>query len=143
MAALKRSGEKRTKAGEAGPARRRWRDYQTPAGRSPVEKFIDALSDADAASVLAGMQDVRDRGLQAARHIDGEIWEVRVDGDRVIYRILFAQEGSRGQILLALEGLNKKTQKTPPATIALAKRRLADWRRRGEKKRAVRRGPPS
>ena len=64
---------------------------------------------------------VRDHGLQAARHLDGEIWEVRVDGYRVIYRILFAQEGSRGQILLALEGLNKKSRKTPPATIALAK----------------------
>ena len=51
----------------------------------------------------------------------------------MIYRILFAPEGSRGQILLALEGLNKKTQKTPPATIALAKRRLADWRRRGDR----------
>lgn len=123
--------------------RRRWRDYKTPAGRSPVEKFIDDLSDDDAAAVLAGVQDVRDRGLQAARHLDGEIWEVRVDGDRVIYRILFAQEGSRGQILLALEGLNKKTQKTPPTTIALAKRRLADWRRQGERKRAARRGRPS
>jgi phage-related protein len=75
--------------------------------------------------------------------LDGAIWEVRVDGNRVIYRILFAPEGSRGQILLALEGLNKKTQKTPPATIALAKRRLADWQRRGEKKRAARHGRSS
>ena len=81
--------------------------------------------------------------MRAARHLDGEIWEVRVNGDRVIYRILFAPEGSRGQILLALEGLNKKTQKTPPATIALAKRRLADWRRRGDEKRAARHGRSS
>jgi phage-related protein len=135
MTAPRRSREN-TKAG-ARPVRRRWRDYKTPAGRSPVEKFIDGLSDGDAAAVLAGMQDVRDHGLRAARHLDGEIWEVRVDGDRVIYRILFAPEGSRGQILLALEGLNKKTQKTPPATIALAKRRLADWRRRGDEKPAA------
>jgi phage-related protein len=74
------------------------------------------------------MEAVRDQGLQAARHIEGDIWEVRADGDRVIYRILFAEEGSRGQILLALEGLNKKTPKTPRATIDLAKaasRRLA------------------
>jgi phage-related protein len=139
MTAPKRSGEKTAKAGGARPVRRRWRDYKTPSGRSPVERFIDDLSDADAAAVLAEMEDVRDRGLQGARHLDGEIWEVRVDGDRVIYRILFAQVGSRGQILLALEGLNKKTQKTPRATIDLAKRRLADWRRRGEKKRAARR----
>ena len=38
----------------------------------------------------------------------GDIWEVRADGDRVIYRILFAEEGTRGRILLALEGFNKK-----------------------------------
>ena len=36
--------------------RRRWRDYKTPAGRSPVEKFIDDLSDDNAAAALkAGM----------------------------------------------------------------------------------------
>jgi phage-related protein len=138
MTAPKRSDEQTTSAGGARSVRRRWRDYKTASGRSPVERFIDDLSDGDAAAVFAGMQDVRDQGLRAARHLDGEIWEVRVDGDRVIYRIMFAPEGSRGQILLALEGLNKKTQKTPPATIAVAKRRLADWRRRGDEKRAAR-----
>lgn len=111
--------------------KRRWRAYKTAAGRCPVEEFIDGLSDSDAAAVLAGMQEVRDVGLRAARHLDGDIWEVRVDGDRVIYRVLFAEEGSRGRILLALEAFNKKTQKTPPQAITLAKRRLADWRRRG------------
>jgi phage-related protein len=78
------------------------------------------------------MADVRDRGLEAARHVDGEIYEVRADGDRVIYRVLFATEGKGGQILLSLEAFKKKTQKTPPAKIALAKRRLTDWRRRAE-----------
>ncbi|MGA7704121.1 MAG: type II toxin-antitoxin system RelE/ParE family toxin [Solirubrobacteraceae bacterium] len=124
--------------GEPRPIRRRWRDYRTASGRSPVEEFIDGLSDSDTAAVLAGMEEVRDRGLRAARHLEGEVWEVRVDGDRVIYRILFAEEGSRGQVLLALEGFNKKTQKTPPSVIKLAMRRLADWRRRGDQKRKAR-----
>ena len=101
-----------------------------------MEEFIDSLSDGDAAAVLAGMAEVRDRGLVAARHLQGDIWEVRIDGDRVIYRILFAEEGSRGRVLLALEGFNKKSQKTPPATIQLAQRRLRDWRRRGAVQRA-------
>jgi phage-related protein len=87
------------------------------------------------------MAEVRGRGLVAARHLQGDIWEVRVDGDRVIYRILFAEEG-RGRVLLALEGFNKKTQKTPRATIELARRRLSDWRRRGEALRAARGKPP-
>ena len=102
-----------------------------------MEEFIDKLPDSDAAAVLAGMAEVRERGLVSARHLDGDIWEVRVDGDRVIYRILFAEEGTRGRILLALEGFNKKTQKTPPATVRLAKRRLSDWRRRGAARRSA------
>jgi phage-related protein len=139
MASAKRSSKKADHAASR-PAslRRRWRDFKTASGRSPVEEFIDRLSDSDAAAVLAGMEEVRDRGLRAARHLDGDIWEVRVDGDRVIYRILFAEEGSRGQVLLALDAFNKKTQKTPQAAIELAKRRLADWRRRGDHKRIAR-----
>lgn len=78
------------------------------------------------------MRDVRDAGLAAARHLRDEIYEVRADGDRQTYRILFAPEGSRSQVLLALEGFSKKTQKTPPQKVRLAERRLADWRRRGK-----------
>jgi phage-related protein len=88
------------------------------------------------------MEDVRHRGLRAARRLDGDIWEVRADGDRVIYRLLLAREGSRGQVLLALEGFNKKTRKTPPPVIELASRRLADWRRRGDQRRGERGVPP-
>lgn len=112
--------------------KRRWRDYRTATGRRPIKEFIDGLSDIDAASVVAAMKDVRETGLSAARHLRGEIYEVRADGDRQTFRILFAPEGRRGQVLLALEGLSKKTQKTPPEKIRLAERRLADWRRRGE-----------
>ena len=82
------------------------------------------------------------RSLVGAAHLDGDLWEVRVDGDRVIYRILFAEEGARGRVLLALEGFKKKTQKTPPATIELARRRLSDWRRRGAAQRAAQGKPP-
>lgn len=112
--------------------KRRWRDYRTAAGRRPVKEFIDALSDIDAAAVVAAMRDVREAGLAAARHLRGDIYEVRADGDRQAYRILFAPEGRRSQVLLALEGFSKKTQKTPPANIRLAERRLTEWRRRGQ-----------
>jgi phage-related protein len=111
--------------------KRRWRDYRTAAGRRPIKEFIDALSDTDAAAVVAAMKDVRETGLAAARHVKGEIYEVRADGDRQTYRILFAPEGRRSHVFLALEGFSKKTQKTPPEKIRLAERRLADWRRRG------------
>jgi len=47
--------------------RRQWRYYETPAGNKPVKKFIDGLSDADAAEVFAGMRDVANVGLSVAR----------------------------------------------------------------------------
>ena len=122
--------------------RRRWRDYRTTSGRSPVGEFIESLFDTDAAAVLAAMAEVRDRGLVAARRLQGDIWEVRADGDRAIYRILFAEEGSRGRVLLALEGFKKKTRKAPHARIELANRRLNDWRRRGVAQRAAQARPP-
>lgn len=117
--------------------RHRWRDYATESGRRPVKEFLDGLDDADLASVVAAMVDVRQNGLGAARHLEGDIYEVRADGKGVIYRVLFAPQGKRKQVLLSLEGFKKKSQKTPPATIRLAKRRLRDWERRGRQRKSV------
>src|SRR5450759_3475490 len=110
---------------------RRWRDYQTSSGRRPVRDFLQSLSDEDASEVVAAMAEVRQLGLQAARKLRGDIWEVRADGNRVIHRVLFSPEGRRGLVLLALAGFTKKTPKTPPDLIALAEQRLTDWRSRG------------
>lgn len=112
--------------------KRRWRPYTTAVGNSPVRKFIDGLDDDDAAEVVAAMGEVRREGLSAARHLRDEIYEVRADGKDVIYRILFAEQGKKGQVLLSLDGFKKKTQRTPPEKIDLAKRRLRDWENRGE-----------
>ncbi len=110
----------------------RWRDYQTAAGRRPIKEFLDGLDDEDLASVVAAMREVRQQGLQAARHLEDDIYEVRADGKGVIYRVLFAPQGKHKQVFLSLEALKKKTQKTPVQSIRLAKRRLLDWKRRGK-----------
>ncbi len=109
---------------------RRWRDYRTELGRSPVRDFMQALPVQHRDVVRAVMRLVIIEGLGAARHLRGEIYEVRAAADDAQYRILFAAEGHRDQILLALEAFTKKSRKTPPDRIALAERRLADWRRR-------------
>ena len=95
-----------------------------------MRDVIDGLSDVDKAAVLAAMKEVRAKGLTAARQLEGEIYEVRASGDRAIYRVLFAPEGEHDQVFLALQGINKKQQKTPKAAIDLAQRRLREWRRR-------------
>jgi phage-related protein len=119
---------------EAGPPRRRrWRHYETAAGNRPVLDFIRKAPEEDKAAILAAMKEVRQSGVQVARRLSGEIFEVRADGERVIYRVLFAREGSHSQVLLSLVAFNKKTQKTPPDEIRLAQRRLRDWRSRRRK----------
>jgi phage-related protein len=74
-------------------SKRRWRDYQTPAGRRPVRDFLAALDEADAAAVLAAMKDVEKNGLAVAEHLDDDIHEVKADGARQTFRVLFAPEG--------------------------------------------------
>lgn len=96
-----------------------------------MKEFISALSDDDQTEIAAAIKDVTDYGLSMARHIRGGIYQVRAGGLQQEFRVLFAVEGARGQILLSLEAFSKKTQKTPPPKIQLAERRLRDWRRRG------------
>jgi len=69
------------------------------------------------------MKDVALGGLSVSRHLRGDIYEVRVDGDRQSYRVLFAAEGAKGQVLLALEAFSKKSQRTPLVSIETAERR--------------------
>jgi phage-related protein len=94
-----------------------------------VKAFMAGLTDEQAAAVVAAMKDVAQNGLRAARHLRGEVYEVRAEAERQAFRILFARETTF--ILLSLSGFRKKRAKTPPDEILLAESRLADWRRQG------------
>jgi hypothetical protein len=115
--------------------RRQWRDYRTAAGGRPVKAFFDELTDEEVASIVAGMKEVVDRGLPSARHLRGDIYEVRADAPSRSFRLLFSAEGSYSQVLLSLSVFEKRTQKTPPRELELAEGRLRDWRQRGRAKK--------
>ena len=76
------------------------------------------------------MKDVREHGRSVARHLRGDLYEVRADGAGQSYRLLFAAEGRFAQILLSLHAFSKKTQKTPKKELQLAEERLREWRAR-------------
>lgn len=98
-----------------------------------MREYLDQLDGRDAAAVVAAMAEVEARGLGETRHLRGRIWEVRVHGDRVALRVLFAPVGAHGVVLLALAGYSKKTQKAPARLLELAEWRLRDWETRGGK----------
>ena len=96
---------------------------------------MDALADEEVASIIAGMKDVIERGLPAAKHLRGDVYEVRADASTRSFRLLFATEGTYSQVLLSLSVFEKRTQKTPPRELELAEGRLRDWRHRGTERR--------
>lgn len=108
-----------------------WRFYRTASGACPVREYLDGLTSADRAAIQVRMEQVRARGLEAARHVRGEIYEVRIAHDQRQFRALFATEGRYSQVLLAVEAFTKKTRKTPQDKIELAEQRLRDHRARG------------
>src|SRR5215471_14189191 len=110
--------------------RRRWRFYMTEAGRRPVDEFLDGVSEDDAARIAAAMKQVRRNGRADpdVNHLRGDIWQLEVDGERVIYRLLYAELGRSGQALLALEIVTKRVaegQESPHRARRGAPRRLA------------------
>jgi phage-related protein len=100
-----------------------------------VKTFLSALTDEEVAAIVAGMKDVVDRGLLAAKHLRGAVYEVRADAATRSFRLLFSAEGNYSQVLLSLSAFEKRTQKTPPRELALAENRLRDWRQRGAAKK--------
>lgn len=118
--------------------RRRWRDYRTATGGRPVKEFLDDLTDDEVAAIVAGMKDVAERGLPAAKHLRGDIYEVRADASTRSFRLLFSAEGRFSQVLLSLSAFAKKTQKTPLRELERAETRLCDWRGRGTGRRPTR-----
>lgn len=106
----------------------RWRDYRSSSGNSPVREFIAKLSDVDHAAVIAAMKEVQHDALAAARHVEGDVYEVRAVGHKAHYCILFSLEGKR--VLLALDIYDKDSQKLPLNVRRRCQQRLRDWRSR-------------
>jgi hypothetical protein len=76
--------------------------YRTAAGGRPVWDFVASLTDLEAAAILAQMKAVALGGLAAAKHLRSDLYELRADAPTRSFRLLFAVEGRRGQVLLSL-----------------------------------------
>ena len=97
------------------------------------------MTDEEVAEVVAAMKEVAELGLVVAKHLRGDIYEVRAEAESRSFRILFSAEGRFSQVLLSLVGFVKKTQKTPQNELDLAEDRLRQWHARGKARRAAKR----
>ncbi len=110
--------------------------YKTDSGNSPVQEFIDSLSDKQAKKVAWVLRLVRDINNVPTTYlkklINGDgIWEIRVQVGRNIFRFLGFYDGS--QLIILTNGFQKKSRKTPKREIELAKKRKQRYLKRREK----------
>ncbi|HKZ01402.1 MAG TPA: type II toxin-antitoxin system RelE/ParE family toxin [Pyrinomonadaceae bacterium] len=111
----------------APPAPWRVEFYATGKNKSPVLDFINGLPEQERAKVRTVLQLLREFGtllsLPHSRPISGrsKLRELRAGDVRLFY---FAHTGRR---FIILHGFRKKSQKTPPAEIATAERRMKEF----------------
>ena len=102
-------------------------------GSCPVEKFLDSLNPKQAKKVLWVLQLIEELDRVPTQYFKKltnteDIWEVRVQVGKVIFRLLGFFDGPR--LIVLNHAFQKKTQKTPTRVIALAEKRKRDYLRR-------------
>jgi len=102
--------------------------YIDSAGRQPVKEWIDTLEMKLQLKIFRAFEllEVFDLELKApyVKPLKDKLYELRIKDGAGIYRVIyFANTGRR---FIMLNGFVKKTQKTPPKEIALAKRRMKE-----------------
>lgn len=102
--------------------------FRQSSGDEPVRDWLISLDKADRQTIgedIAYVQYKWPIGKPRVDHLRGPIWEVRSKIGNRIARVLFAVDDSE---MILLHGFIKKTQKTNPADIELAIKRLKEWK---------------
>lgn len=107
--------------------------YKTSGGGSPVEEFLDTLSDNQISKVLWVLKLVRELDPVPSQYFTklvntDDIWEIRIQVAGNIFRLLDFIEGDH--IVILTNGFQKKTQKTPKREIELAEARKREHQSR-------------
>lgn len=98
--------------------------FKTESGREPVREWIKSLPREQRKIIGEDIKTAQfgwPLGMPLVRKLDRDLWEVRIRLPDGIARVLFT--AGKGRMIL-LHGFIKKSQKTPPQEMALAKTRL-------------------
>lgn len=102
--------------------------YRTTAGLEVVRDWLRNLDEEDRNAIGQDLMRVQYRwpvGMPLCRALGDGLWEVRstLPSNRIA-RVLFSVEQGR---IVVLHGFVKKTQKTPPEELALARKRKREF----------------
>ena len=101
--------------------------HRTTQGGEPVRNWLRALPVEDRSRIghdLAVVQYGWPVGMPLCRALGGGLWEVRshLPSRRIARLLFFVHEGRIGVV----HGFIKKTQRTPPEDLALARQRMQE-----------------
>ena len=102
--------------------------FRTEAGNEPVREWLCGLVREDRKTLGEDIKTVQfgwPLGMPLIRKLATGLWEVRSYISTGIARVMFTVDG---QTMVLLHGFQKKSQRTPPADLMTAKRRLAQLR---------------
>lgn len=118
--------------------------YRDKRGSEPVDEFIESMPAKRAAKIddhveehLNGKPaDAPPPEFPITSQIEGELRELRVRFANTRYRILYQRSEN---LIVLLDAIEKNTGAVPRSDVQVAKRRMADFKRRMD---AERRAPP-
>ena len=106
--------------------------YESEDGKKPVSEFLDSLDEKMAAKLIGLMEILEEKGTELRLPYSGPlgdgIFELRCKQGSNITRVLYFF--FHGGKIVVTNGFVKKTQKTPPSEVKLAKERRTDWIKR-------------
>jgi len=103
--------------------------YETTRQRCPVQEFIDSL-DARSKARVARAIDLLERfgialGMPYAKHVEGELWELRTRVGTSQYRIIYFLFTDK--VFILLHGFAKKSGRIPERDLKAARDRRDDF----------------
>lgn len=107
--------------------------FQSETGRLPVAEFIDSL-DAKSRARVARTLDLLEQfginlGMPYAKHLEKQLWELRIRHGRNRYRIIYFLAAS--QTFVLLHGFAKKSGPVPRVDMAIAESRRDSYLSKG------------
>ena len=103
--------------------------YTEMRGSSPIREFLENLDLKTQARLRRAIELLIERNVQAGeplvQHLEGKLWELRVESRTNIYRLLYCFYP--GRRIVFLHAFQKKTQKTPRREIELALHRMKQF----------------
>lgn len=101
--------------------------FKSDSGKEPVRDWLKKLDKEDRKVIGEDIKTVQfgwPLGMPLVRKIETGLWEIRIQFDNRIARVIFT---SHEGLMVLLHGFIKKSQKTPVNDLKVAKQRMATF----------------